>query len=182
MATTTKKRRPRKTAATTAERAAKVAALRDRLAQWQDDADPAMIAMALASHDGYSDRNAMLIAMQMPTATDVAGFQAWKDRGRCVRRGEHGIAILAPAGKGKRDEVTTESGKPEVVAEWTAPGHDPAAPGIELSSKRERQFFKITYVFDVSQTMTLAEWEAAEAARKAAAAGPDAYDPAEDDE
>src|SRR5579859_1906367 len=101
MAGTTTKRRPRKTAATTAQRAAKVKALRDRLEQWQEDTDPGLIAMALASHDGYSDRNAMLIAMQMPTATDVAGFHAWKDRGRCVKRGERGIAILAPAGKGR---------------------------------------------------------------------------------
>jgi hypothetical protein len=150
----TKTRRPRKTAATTAERAAKVAALRDRLAEWEGDADEAMIglALALAKRDGYSDRNAKLIVMQCPTATDVAGYKAWIDRGRHVRSGEHGIQILAPAGQSKPGEVTTESGKPEVVAEWVNPNSDPNAPGIEISSNSPRQFFRIAHVFDVAQT------------------------------
>ncbi len=44
----------------------------------------------------YSLRNVWLIAAQCPTATQVAGFQTWKTLKRCVRRGEKGIAILAP--------------------------------------------------------------------------------------
>jgi hypothetical protein len=58
--------------------------------------------MALATHDGYSDRNACLIAMQDPEATDVSGFHTWLSRGRSVRKGEAGIMILAPAGHGTR--------------------------------------------------------------------------------
>jgi antirestriction protein ArdC len=38
----------------------------------------------------------MLIAMQRPDATAVAGFRRWQELGRQVRKGEHGIRILAP--------------------------------------------------------------------------------------
>ncbi|MEK7477682.1 MAG: ArdC family protein, partial [Candidatus Coatesbacteria bacterium] len=44
----------------------------------------------------YSFHNQMLIAIQRPNATLVAGFNAWKEMGRYVKQGEHGIRILAP--------------------------------------------------------------------------------------
>ena len=52
----------------------------------------------------YSWTNCLLIAMQRPNATHVAGFRAWLGLGRHVRKGEKGIAILAPIiTKRKRD-------------------------------------------------------------------------------
>ena len=44
----------------------------------------------------YSWGNTLLIAAQRPDATRVAGFHSWLRLGRHVRKGEHGIAILAP--------------------------------------------------------------------------------------
>ena len=45
----------------------------------------------------YSVNNTVLIHMQKPNATLVAGFQAWKKNfKRNVKKGEHGITILAP--------------------------------------------------------------------------------------
>ena len=45
----------------------------------------------------YSFRNTILIFLQNPNASHVAGFHAWKkDFGRSVKAGEHGIQILAP--------------------------------------------------------------------------------------
>ena len=44
----------------------------------------------------YSWHNVALIATQCPTATRVAGYQTWRTLGRFVRKGEKGIAILAP--------------------------------------------------------------------------------------
>ena len=44
----------------------------------------------------YSFHNLCLITAQCPTATRVAGFQTWRTMGRFVRKGEKGIAILAP--------------------------------------------------------------------------------------
>ena len=121
-----------------------VAALRDRLAEWEEDAGEELIAEALARFDGYSDRNAKLIAMQCPGATEVDGFRAWIGRGRCVRKGEHGIAILAPAG--------TDAPKDDAAP-------DPS-DGTDGEQRRVRQFFKIAHVFDVAQTDALPEREA----------------------
>ncbi len=44
----------------------------------------------------YSWHNCMLIAMQRPEATRVAGYQTWRTLGRQVRKGERGIMIFAP--------------------------------------------------------------------------------------
>ncbi len=80
----------------------------------------------------YSLNNTLLIAMQRPDATLVAGFNAWKDKhGRIVKKGEKGIRILAPY----KYKVETE------------PEHEG-----EESAIIERTGFKPTYVFDVSQT------------------------------
>lgn len=50
----------------------------------------------------YSFRNTILIFLQRPDASHVAGFHAWKkDFGRNVKAGEHGIQILAPCPKRK---------------------------------------------------------------------------------
>ena len=44
----------------------------------------------------YSFNNSLLIYLQCPTATYVAGYKTWQQLGRQVRKGEKGIAILAP--------------------------------------------------------------------------------------
>jgi len=51
---------------------------------------------AQARFHRYSPRNAMLISLQRPDATSVAGFRTWQALGRQVRRGERGLSILAP--------------------------------------------------------------------------------------
>ena len=45
----------------------------------------------------YSLNNTILIWLQNPGASRVAGFRAWQEMGRYVKRGEHGITIFAPA-------------------------------------------------------------------------------------
>lgn len=52
----------------------------------------------------YSFGNQLLIATQCPTARRVAGFQAWKGLGRCVRKGEKAIYILAPMVRREKDD------------------------------------------------------------------------------
>lgn len=54
----------------------------------------------------YSINNQLLIAMQAPHATYIAGFRAFLDLGRCVRKGEKAIRILAPVTA--KDEETGE--------------------------------------------------------------------------
>jgi hypothetical protein len=55
-----------------------------------------LLLRAIARFRRYSSHNVCLIASQYPTATHVAGFHAWRTLGRFVRKGEKGIAILAP--------------------------------------------------------------------------------------
>jgi hypothetical protein len=75
----------------------------------------------------YSFRNTLLIMVQRPDATRVAGFHAWKALGRSVKKGEKGIGILAPMAIKPRP---------------TADDPDPSS----------RLRFRLAYVFDVSQT------------------------------
>jgi hypothetical protein len=141
-------RRPRKTRKSTDDRQAQVTGLRDRLAGFEGELDEEMLAEVLARFDGYSPRNAMLIAMQCPGATDVSGFKAWIDRGRCVRKGEHSIMILAPIAprgkEGAEDQEQTGSAGPREGEQ-------------ELVKPRMR--FRIAHVFDVSQTDELTHAE-----------------------
>ena len=55
----------------------------------------------------YSFNNCLLIALQKPDATFVAGFQRWKELNRFVRKGEKGIMILAPLVKSSDFELRT---------------------------------------------------------------------------
>jgi antirestriction protein ArdC len=78
----------------------------------------------------YSANNVFLIMMQRPEAIRVAGYRTWQSLGRQVRKGEHGIKILAPC-KYKRT--------------------DTADDGTEVTYVGIRGFTTTT-VFDVSQT------------------------------
>jgi antirestriction protein ArdC len=72
-----------------ADLAAKVSELADT-ADWRG-----WLQIATKFHH-YSFGNIMLIGMQRPDATQVAGYKRWEDLGRNVKRGERGITILAP--------------------------------------------------------------------------------------
>ena len=61
----------------------------------------------------YSPQNILLIGIQRPDATRVAGFQTWKRLGRFVRRGEKGITILAPMVRKTSDAGESGDGPPE---------------------------------------------------------------------
>ena len=63
----------------------------------------------MARFHRYSMNNICLIVSQRPTATRVAGFHTWRTMGRFVRKGEKGIAILAPIVGRKRDDVEDDS-------------------------------------------------------------------------
>lgn len=59
---------------------------------------------AISRFHRYSLHNVMLITLQQPAATHVAGFHTWKKLGRHIRKGEKGIFILAPITR-RRDAV-----------------------------------------------------------------------------
>lgn len=145
--TRTRTRTPKQIAAAEAAAAAK-AALMARLDAYQDNpgAQDMIRIMHFAQH--YSERNAMLIVMQSPEATEVHGYTEWQELGRQVPTGQHGIRILAPAGQSDGTEAQP------------ATDTTPATEG-----KPGRKFFKLISVFDISQTITADEAAARRAAR-----------------
>lgn len=87
----------------------------------------------MSTFHSYSFNNQLLIMIQRPDATRVAGFNAWKKLDRFVKKGEKGIRILAPMIGKPKEESTDE----ELVG----------------GGKKKRLFgFRVVSVFDVSQT------------------------------
>ena len=61
--------------------------------------------LTMSKFHNYSFNNTLLIAMQRPDATLVAGYNAWKNKfNRYVKKGEKGIQIIAPAPVKEREE------------------------------------------------------------------------------
>ena len=90
---------------------------------------------ALARFHDYSFRNMMMIVNQFPEASKVAGFQTWRKLGRCVKKGESGIAILAPMIGRKKNEAES-----------------PACVEATKSEAKAVFGFRAVHVFDISQT------------------------------
>jgi len=95
----------------------------------------------------YSFRNSLLIMLQNPDATHVAGFNTWKTTfNRSVNKGEKGLQILAPAPY--RMKVTME--KIDGITQKPVLDHSgkPVTEEVEIT----KPSFRSVYVFDVSQT------------------------------
>lgn len=102
---------------------------------------------AMSKFHHYSFSNVMLILMQCPEASMVAGYTTWKKQfGRMVKKGEHGIMILAPAPY--KRIVETEKIDPLTKAPILDVNGDP----VRETDYIVQQSFKVVYVFDVSQT------------------------------
>jgi antirestriction protein ArdC len=105
-----------------------IAKLMDALERGQSDALKNYLSVMSRFHR-YSWGNILLIYSQRPDATRVAGFHSWLKMRRSVRKGEKGIAILAPmVGRKKSDDQLTEDEQTRLFG------------------------FRAAHVFDVSQT------------------------------
>lgn len=82
--------------------------LADRTDAAKADATFRAYLKSAASFHTYSFTNQMLIAIQRPAATHVAGFHAWKTNKRAVKKGAKGIHIMAPMTKVVEDKTTGE--------------------------------------------------------------------------
>ena len=71
---------------------------------------------AIGKFHRYSVKNAILIWLQHPTATRVAGYHTWQQLGRQVRRGEKSISIMAPIVRRLPTEDESEEDGEKVVA------------------------------------------------------------------
>ena len=93
---------------------------------------------AMSKFHHYSFGNTMLIFIQCPNATHVAGYHDWRRNfGRQVKRGERGITILAPCPYRRQEEVeeAAPDGSSSTSIQWV-----------------QRMGFRTVTVFDVSQT------------------------------
>ena len=95
----------------------------------------------------YSVNNTMLIYMQRPDATLVAGYNKWKNQfERHVKRGEHGITIIAPTPYKKKIE------EQKLDPDTKAPMLDADGKVIMEEKEIEIPLFRPVKVFDISQT------------------------------
>ena len=101
----------------------------------------------MSKFHNYSFNNTLLIAMQKPDASLVAGFQSWKNNfKRNVVKGEKGIKILAPS----PFKIKQEMEKIDPATQKLVIGAD----GKPVKEEKEITIpaFKVVSVFDVSQT------------------------------
>ena len=101
----------------------------------------------MSKFHNYSFNNTLLIAMQKPDASLIAGFSAWKNNfGRNVMKGQKGIKIIAPSPykiKQEMQKIDPHTQKPII-------GKD----GKPVTEEKEITIpaYKVVSVFDVSQT------------------------------
>ena len=107
--------------------------LKDGVNDIQESDNFKQFLLTMSKFHDYSIGNLILIMVQKPEASHVAGFKTWKDLGRWVKKGEKGIAILAPCMPPKGQKTEPKEDEEEE---------------INVSPI----YFKVVHVFDVSQT------------------------------
>lgn len=133
------------------ESRAKVKALTDKLeagvkAVFEDENYLAYL-KAMSQFHHYSFRNVMLILLQCPHASLVAGYNDWKKKfDRHVKAGENGIAILAPSPRKfiSHQLKTDPNTKQYIIGEDGKPETEPVI--VRYNE------YRVVYVYDVSQT------------------------------
>ena len=101
----------------------------------------------MSKFHNYSFNNTLLITMQKPEATLVAGYQAWQKKfNRHVKRGEKGIQIIAPTPVREKQEI--EKIDPDTQEPIIGEDGQPETEIVEMIIPR----FRVATVFDVSQT------------------------------
>lgn len=100
----------------------------------------------MARFHNYSFNNTLLIAMQCPGATRLAGFQTWKKFGRHVKKGEKGIKVIAPAPY--KTTITVGKSDPHTLQPILGADGKPVKEEKEVVVPR----YKVVSTYDVSQT------------------------------
>lgn len=101
---------------------------------------------SMAKFHNYSLNNQILIAVQKPDSTLCAGYTTWQKQNRYVKKGEKGIRIICPSPYKKeylKDVIDKTTGKPELL---------PDGRTKQKIVQKVIPFFKVGYVYDISQT------------------------------
>ncbi len=116
---------------------------------WQDDPKQVAEYFQFASRfHQYSERNRMLIYTQNPTASFVASFKDFKEMGYFVRKGERGMKIVTPA------PATFWRMTPQHPWHRLKDATDEIKHQVKVGmlESRERMYFHVGTVFDITQT------------------------------
>lgn len=101
----------------------------------------------MSKFHNYSFNNTLLIAMQKPDATLIAGYNSWKNLfGRQVTRGAKGIKVIAPSPYKVKKEVD------KIDPKTQKPVTDKNGKTVKEETEITVPAFKVVSVFDVSQT------------------------------
>jgi len=114
----------------------------------QDSSQFRLFLTTMSKFHDYSLGNQILIMIQKPNATHVAGFNTWKDLGRWVKAGEKGISILAPVLPPRPTCPKCGAKIPKGARYCPQCGEPTEIEEVEV----EPAYFKVVYVFDISQT------------------------------
>ena len=115
--------------------------LDESIDQVQSSSEFKEILKTFSKFHNYSFQNSLLIKLQKPEATFVAGYKQWQDKfNRHVKKGEKGIAILAPFTAKKKVIESKEVQVGNTIQER------------EIEREVKQTYFRPVYVFDVSQT------------------------------
>jgi hypothetical protein len=155
--------------------------LKEGVASIQDSTLFREYLLTMSKFWSYSVGNLILIMLQKPSATRVAGFTTWKELGRFVKAGEKGIMILAPClppkggyeywvrgddkysvrfleGQWYTYDINNKRGvggpfksKVEAESDLSRQGFSKVKEEPEAGYETPR-YFKVVYVFDISQT------------------------------
>ena len=104
---------------------------------------------AAAKFHSYSLGNVLLIGLQAPQATRVAGFRTWQGLGRQVRKGERGIAIFAPCSFRPTTSTAGTTGSDSTGEQPPGEYGGAAAPA---TGGRQLRGFRVVHVFALDQT------------------------------
>lgn len=107
---------------------------------------------ATAAHldESYSLKNRVAIAVQLPTATAVAGKATWRKRGYRIGAGNKGLAIFYKRKTDKTAPSDESKGAPNPTHPTEA---EQTSPGDSESPKKRWGGYGITYVWDLSQVV-----------------------------
>ncbi len=122
--------------------------LKDGVENIQDSSQFRLFLTTMSKFHDYSIGNLILIGLQKPDATRVAGFMTWKELGRWVKLGEKGIAILAPVLPPRPTCAACGTKIPKGARYCPQCGQPAGIEEMETAPK----YFKVVHVFDISQT------------------------------
>ena len=139
----------------TTDRGEKLKELTDRLEQgiqsvFESERDREYLSVMGRFHS-YSMNNTILILLQKPEASYVAGYKTWESLGRYVKKGEQGIQILAPCFYKKKEKGPSDLDREEKGTVVPDPD-DKEKEEVKEQQEILYTYFRTASIFDISQT------------------------------